>query len=347
MPLAPGKPSPTADGSGGARWTCGLRRDWPLLRREGHHTPEGQAAARCRRRGRRGSNAGHMLARRVPVPAARGGLVSPALRWSPMADLGGSPSPAARAAHRLGRHAARRGSAVLHRPRSPPNRRGPGRDHLPGTDTPRPRRSSRCRPSRAPTDTVADRGSRPGRHARPDAALDIDLPVIRGNDGYPLCDVAMYLRKGSASRARAVPRTCTPTLATGCSCRSSRRRSRSSAGWWSRYGRATTTIPLRDRRRPARPDVTSTTRSGPTPRSSGCRPRRARGDAGQDPGHRRAAVGRAGRSGRRRSGEPDPGRLLRVSLSARPSSPPSGGYPVRCATRYSAGAGGGPPLIHR
>jgi hypothetical protein len=26
-------------------------------------------------------------------------------------------------------------------------------------------------------------------------ALDIDLPVIRGNDGYPLCDVAMYLKE--------------------------------------------------------------------------------------------------------------------------------------------------------
>lgn len=27
------------------------------------------------------------------------------------------------------------------------------------------------------------------------AALDIDLPVIEGPDGYPLCDVAMYLRE--------------------------------------------------------------------------------------------------------------------------------------------------------
>lgn len=36
------------------------------------------------------------------------------------------------------------------------------------------------------------------------AALDIDLPVIRGNDGYPLCDVAMYLKElGQPGQGRA------------------------------------------------------------------------------------------------------------------------------------------------
>lgn len=36
------------------------------------------------------------------------------------------------------------------------------------------------------------------------AALDIDLAVIRGNDGYPLCDVAMYLKElGQPGQGRA------------------------------------------------------------------------------------------------------------------------------------------------
>ena len=36
------------------------------------------------------------------------------------------------------------------------------------------------------------------------AALDIDLPIIPGNAGYPLCDVAMYLRElGQPGQGRA------------------------------------------------------------------------------------------------------------------------------------------------
>ena len=36
------------------------------------------------------------------------------------------------------------------------------------------------------------------------AALDIDLPVVAGNAGYPLCDVAMYLRElGQPGQGRA------------------------------------------------------------------------------------------------------------------------------------------------
>ena len=63
-------------------------------------------------------------------------------------------------------------------------------------------------------------------------ALNIDLPIVKGNDGYPLCNVAMYLhtantrgaRLPSGSRARAARRTSTPTPATACSARSTRRR---------------------------------------------------------------------------------------------------------------------------
>lgn len=36
------------------------------------------------------------------------------------------------------------------------------------------------------------------------AALDIDLPIVKGNDGYPLCDVAMYLKElGQPGQGRA------------------------------------------------------------------------------------------------------------------------------------------------
>ena len=63
-------------------------------------------------------------------------------------------------------------------------------------------------------------------------ALNIDLPVVKGNDGYPYCNVAMYLTTltrttpdHSVSRARGARPTSTRTLATACSARSTSWRS--------------------------------------------------------------------------------------------------------------------------
>jgi sortase (surface protein transpeptidase) len=55
-----------------------------------------------------------------------------------------------------------------------------------------PSASSSAGPTASPTDKPAGRAVAT-RVVIP--ALRIDLPVIRGNDGYPLCDVAMYIRE--------------------------------------------------------------------------------------------------------------------------------------------------------
>jgi sortase (surface protein transpeptidase) len=58
------------------------------------------------------------------------------------------------------------------------------------TATPGPSATIDPGPTPEPTERVRAFAS---RVAIP--ALDIDLPVIKGNKGYPLCDVAMYLRE--------------------------------------------------------------------------------------------------------------------------------------------------------
>ena len=48
----------------------------------------------------------------------------------------------------------------------------------------------------APASTIPDPTAKPGRAVATRVvvpALKIDLPVVKGNDGYPLCNVAMYL----------------------------------------------------------------------------------------------------------------------------------------------------------
>jgi hypothetical protein len=56
-------------------------------------------------------------------------------------------------------------------------------------------------PDPTPTPTE-DPTHRPGRAVATRVvipALNIDLPVVRGNDGYPLCNVAMYLHTANAA----------------------------------------------------------------------------------------------------------------------------------------------------
>jgi hypothetical protein len=56
-------------------------------------------------------------------------------------------------------------------------------------------------PDTTPTPTT-DPTKRPGRAVASRvvvAALNIDLPVVKGNDGYPLCNVAMYLHTANSA----------------------------------------------------------------------------------------------------------------------------------------------------
>ena len=53
----------------------------------------------------------------------------------------------------------------------------------------------------APASIVPDPTARPGRAVATRVvvpALKIDLPVVKGNDGYPLCNVAMYLHTANS-----------------------------------------------------------------------------------------------------------------------------------------------------
>jgi hypothetical protein len=71
----------------------------------------------------------------------------------------------------------------------------------PSPSTPTPSPSGAASPSTtpvgsAPASIVPDPTAKPGRVVATRVvvpALKIDLPVIKGNDGYPLCNVAMYL----------------------------------------------------------------------------------------------------------------------------------------------------------
>jgi hypothetical protein len=52
-----------------------------------------------------------------------------------------------------------------------------------------------------PTSIVPDPTAKPGRAFATRVvvpALEIDLPIVKGNDGYPLCNVAMYLHTDSS-----------------------------------------------------------------------------------------------------------------------------------------------------
>ncbi len=56
----------------------------------------------------------------------------------------------------------------------------------------------------APASTVPDPTQKPGRAVATRVvvpALNIDLPVVKGNSGYPYCDVAMYLHTGTGNNA--------------------------------------------------------------------------------------------------------------------------------------------------
>jgi hypothetical protein len=82
--------------------------------------------------------------------------------------------------------------------------------------TPEPTASPTSAPTPSPLITLPPLESAPPPTAAPTpdpdrvatrvriSALDIDLPVIRGNDGYPFCDVAMYLKElGQPGQGRA------------------------------------------------------------------------------------------------------------------------------------------------
>lgn len=56
----------------------------------------------------------------------------------------------------------------------------------------------------APASIVPEPTQKPGRAVATRVvvpALNIDLPVVKGNDGYPYCDVAMYLHTGTGNNA--------------------------------------------------------------------------------------------------------------------------------------------------
>ena len=59
-------------------------------------------------------------------------------------------------------------------------------------------------------------------------AYDINLPVVKGPNGYPLCNVAMYMRSLYQPPSPA-SRSSTPTREPACSCRCSTRRRRTTA----------------------------------------------------------------------------------------------------------------------
>jgi hypothetical protein len=73
--------------------------------------------------------------------------------------------------------------------------------------SPEPGASGSAEPSATPEGTVPasivpDPTKKPGRAVATRVvvpALNIDLPVVKGNDGYPYCDVAMYLHTANSS----------------------------------------------------------------------------------------------------------------------------------------------------
>ena len=129
-----------------------------------------------------------------------------------------------------------RGSGSRRPARTPPPTRRPPRPRQPRCPRSRPRT---VEPTATPTET--DRPERPeptlrpGRHVATRVvvpALNIDMPVVKGNDGYPWCNVAMYLHTGntrrrtrSGSRARTRRPTSTRMPGTACSARSTSWRS--------------------------------------------------------------------------------------------------------------------------
>ena len=76
----------------------------------------------------------------------------------------------------------------------------------PSPSAPAPSPSGTASPSATPAGTapasiVPDPTNKPGRAVATRVvvpALKIDLPVVKGNDGYPLCNVAMYLHTASS-----------------------------------------------------------------------------------------------------------------------------------------------------
>jgi hypothetical protein len=56
----------------------------------------------------------------------------------------------------------------------------------------------------APASIIPDPTAKPGRAVATRVvvpALNIDLPVVKGNSGYPYCNVAMYLHSGTGNKA--------------------------------------------------------------------------------------------------------------------------------------------------
>lgn len=79
----------------------------------------------------------------------------------------------------------------------------------PGAGTASPSASPAATPDATPDGTapasiVPEPTQKPGRAVATRVvvpALNIDLPVVKGNDGYPYCDVAMYLHTGTGNNA--------------------------------------------------------------------------------------------------------------------------------------------------
>lgn len=79
----------------------------------------------------------------------------------------------------------------------------------PGAGTASPSASPAATPDASPDGTapasiVPEPTQKPGRAVATRVvvpALNIDLPVVKGNDGYPYCDVAMYLHTGTGNNA--------------------------------------------------------------------------------------------------------------------------------------------------
>ena len=131
-------------------------------------------------------------------------------------------APRPRAADRGGRRADHGRPPLLRGPDR--RRRRAGRAGGRRDARPRPRRSRRPSPSprrrRArpdpaspsatpagtpPASIVPDPTTKPGRAVATRVvvpALKIDLPVVKGNDGYPLCNVAMYLHTANVRASK-------------------------------------------------------------------------------------------------------------------------------------------------
>ena len=213
----------------------------------------------------------HIVARRVPVRAARGVVPGRALAFgSDVRPLGArAHAPLPGAPHRGRRDAARGRSAVVHDAgrrgaRSEPRRPTPATTLAP-TDA-AAHHAAAARVGR-PAQRDADSRPRPGRDTRRASPRSTSTcPIVKGPDGYPLCNVAMYLERARPARPGPARPTSTPTPATGMflPLLETSKAKAAARAWSSRSGRATTSDSSTRSPRSGATSGTSTTRSAPT-----------------------------------------------------------------------------------